>query len=175
MKLFDRLTTLLRADVHGVLEQLEEDSLLAKQHLRDAEVELDRKRAQLDAWERERRQLAEHAERCEAEVERLDSDVEIALEGDKEELARFSLKKLLPERRASEQARRRIEEIDTEHARLVETVVEQERRLEALRGEVLRRLRDPQTPLTPPARADAADEEVELELLRRRSARSEAR
>ena len=175
MKILDRLTTLVKADAHGVLEQLEERSLLAKQHLREAELELDRKRAQLDAWEAESRQLAEQAERLEVEVRRLDEDVELALEGGKEELARFSLRKLLPKRRAAEAARQRIQEIETGRGRLAETLAEQESRLETLRTEVTRRLRSPD-PIGESLRPlQAEEEEVELELLRRRAHRTEAR
>ena len=45
MKILDRMGLLMRADAHGVMDQLEERSLLLKQHLREAELELDHKRA----------------------------------------------------------------------------------------------------------------------------------
>ena len=45
MRFLDRMTTLVKADAHGVIDHLEEKSLLLKQHLREAELELDRKRA----------------------------------------------------------------------------------------------------------------------------------
>lgn len=45
MSLFDRLSTLLRADVHGMVDALEDPSLILRQALREAEGELVRKRA----------------------------------------------------------------------------------------------------------------------------------
>ena len=39
MKFFDRLTTLIKADAHGVVDALEERSLLLRQHVREAELE----------------------------------------------------------------------------------------------------------------------------------------
>ena len=45
IRLFDRIRMLLKADAHGVVESLEERSLLVKQYVREAEIELDRKRA----------------------------------------------------------------------------------------------------------------------------------
>ena len=177
MKFLDRLALLLKADAHGVLEHLEERTLLAKQHLREAELELDRKRAQVDACGEESRHLGDEAQRLEREIAALDSDVELAIAGDKEDLARFSVRKLLPMRRAAESARRRIAELDEQRARLAETLAVQERQLEELRVQVRSRIAaasavegDVFAQPTP-----AADEEVELELLRRRAAHAEGR
>ena len=76
MRFVDRLTLLVKADAHGVLEQLEERTLLAKQHLREAELELARKRARAEALEEEGRRLTEEAQHLEAEIAALDEDVD---------------------------------------------------------------------------------------------------
>lgn len=177
MNFLDRLGLLVRADAHGVLEQLEERSLLAKQHLREAELELDRKRAQVDALEDESRRLADEAQRVEADVAALDADVELALAGGRDELARFAVRKLLPLRRSAESARNRIADLDEQRARLGATLAEQEQQLEALRAQVRARLAaahgEGEGGFARPA--PAADEEIELELLRRRAAHVEPR
>ena len=80
MSLFHRIRTNVKADAHGVLEQLEERTLLAKQHLREAELELDRKRAQIHACEEESRRLAEEAEHLELEIAALDALGRVAAE-----------------------------------------------------------------------------------------------
>jgi phage shock protein A len=174
MRWFDRLTMLVKADAHGVLEQLEERSLLAKQHLREAELELTRKRARGEALEEELRRIADEAERLERELASLDEDVELALAGGKDELARYALRRLLPKRRSLAALRQRSAEIGEEHARLVARLATQERELEELERRVRARLAAdaepgpgavvPETP--------AADEEVEIELLRRATARA---
>jgi phage shock protein A len=177
MRFLDRLSLLVRADAHGVLEQLEERTLLAKQHLREAELELDRKRAQVDALEEESRRLGDEAQRLEREAAALDSDIELALAGGKEELARFSVRKLLPLRRTAEGARLRVAELDEQRVRLAETLAEQECQLDALRSQVRSRVAAARTEGGGElARsAPAADEEVELELLRRQAAHAEPR
>ncbi len=172
MKWFDRLATLVKADAHGVLEQLEERSLLAKQHLREAELELTRKRARCEALEEQSRRVGEEAERLAAEIASLDEDVELALRGDKEELARFSVRKLLPKRRSLEQLQQRGVELTDERQRLLQKLEAQEAELEELKRKVRARLaaeRDVESQRTAPE-MPAADEEVELELMRRRSA-----
>ena len=177
MKFLDRLTLLLKADAHGVLEQLEERTLLAKQHLREAELELDRKRAQVHACAEEARRLGEEAEHRDREIASLDGDVELAIAGRKDDLARFAVRKLLPLRRAAESARRRTAELEQERARLAQTLAVQERQLEELAAQVRTRIAAARYAESDAfARpAPAADEEVELELLRRRAAQGESR
>ncbi len=172
MRWIDRLATLMKADAHGVLEQLEERSLLAKQHLREAELELTRKRARCEALEDEVRRVAEEASRLEAEITSLDEDVTLALSGDKEELARFSVRKLLPKRRALEQLRQRGSELAEERQRLHGRLETQEAELEELKRKVRTRLAAERASDLEGSVAElpAADEEVELELLRRRGA-----
>ncbi|HEY5658739.1 MAG TPA: hypothetical protein VIY27_13200 [Myxococcota bacterium] len=176
MRFLDRLAVLVKADAHGVLEQLEERSLLAKQHLREAELELNRKRARGEALEEESRRLAEEAERLESEVASLDADVELALARGKGELARFSVRRLLPKRRAVEELRRRSVEVGAERARLEQKLQDQEREFATLQRRVRARLdalQDEGAQRSTVSETPVADEEVELELLRRRS-RSEA-
>ena len=175
MKFLDRLTLLLKADAHGVLERLEERSLLAKQHLREAELELDRKRAQMHACAEESHRLDEEADALEREIASLDADVELAIAGGKDDLARFSVRKLLPMRRAAEAARRRTAELEQERARLAETLAVQERQLEELSASVRTRIAAARyaegDAFARPA--PATDEEVELELLRRRAGQAQ--
>ncbi|TMA33642.1 MAG: hypothetical protein E6J87_09605 [Deltaproteobacteria bacterium] len=175
MKFLDRLALLLKADAHGVLEQLEERTLLAKQHLREAELELDRKRAQMHACAEEARRLGEEALQLDREIASLDGDVELAIAGGEDDLARFSVRKLLPMRRAAESARRRTAELEQERARLAEALAVQERQLEELSAQVRTRIAAARfaegDAFARPA--PAADEEVELELLRRRAAHAQ--
>ncbi len=173
MKFLDRLVLLVRADAHGVLEKLEERTLLAKQHLREAELELTRKRARLDAMEDETRRLADESERLERESAALDEDVELALSGGRDELARFSVRRLLPKRRALAALRERTSEIEAEKARLRKKLEAQEAELEELERRVRTRLaaeRESERAGCWEDAAPVADEEVELELMRRRSA-----
>ena len=113
-KLFDRIATMLKADAHGVVESLEERSLLLKQCVREAEIELNRKRARLEVVRDEAKRLREALARTEEETRSLDEDVTLALAGGKEELARFAARRLLARQRcgrrsasAARRARRR--------------------------------------------------------------------
>lgn len=169
-RLFDRLTTLIRADAHGVVDALEAQDLLLRQYLREAELALVEKRARLDAIAEEDGRLAADADRMGESLRALDEDVELALAGGKEELARFAVRRLLPERAALRAISIRREDLAKARDELAAKLVEQEAELSRLQREADRHrtvelagCRDagPMPPVT--------DEEVELELMRRRA------
>jgi phage shock protein A len=176
MKFFDRLTTLVKADAHGVVDALEERSLLLRQHVREAELELLQKRARVEALTEEEARLRDELERCTRRVAALNEDIALALDGEKEDLARFAIRRVIPERRELVALEAQIAEVDETRAKLAERLGEQEQQFEALRhrarahlAEATRREGDLQG-LGEPV---VADEEVELELLRRRQQRAE--
>lgn len=171
MKLFERMAALIRADAHGVLDQLEERGLLLKQHLREAEIELDHKRARLAALEDELERLAADEDKLGGQVGALDEDVELALAGEDDALARFAVRRLLPRRKALEELRTRSGELRDERSRLAERVAVQQEEFEALRVQVRAQLaRSTPGPCwdAPGDAAAVAEAEIDLELLRRR-------
>jgi phage shock protein A len=176
LRLFDRIATLLKADAHGVVESLEERSLLLKQYVREAELELNRKRARLEAVREEEKRLREASARREAEIRALDDDIALALGGGKDDLARFAIRRLIPRRSEMNALAAQIARHAEEAQALAERVETQQAQLETLRTRVRADLaRGPDDPGAPPWLHEpvVADEEVELELMRRRSAAGE--
>lgn len=179
MRFIDRMALLVKADAHGVMDQLEERTLLLKQHLREAEHELDRKRARIELLADEKKALSVEAERLAKRVAGLDEDIELALAGGKDDLARFSARKLLPARDALADLRGRIDINQAEAQELADTLDEQQRAFEELEVRVRNEIAAAQQrQAAPRSFPDAvvtrvADEDVELELMRRRTAASE--
>lgn len=171
--LSQRVRTLLRADAHGVIESLEERSLLLKQHLREAEIELDRKRARVEALAEECERLEKEGERAETARDAADADAALALAQGDEALARFALRKWLPLRDRAAALAEELDKRREERAALAARVENQAGEFDTLRRRVRAELalhRDDDRPheggwLEPAV----AEEEVELELLRRRS------
>ena len=172
MQVFERIGRLMRADAHGMMDVLEERSLLLKQHLREAEFALAEKRAQLESLEESLAQVKEEGQALEERVAERDADVALALANEDAELARFAIRRLLPEREA-------LRGLLTQAARLAERRDElrvvyerQEKQLVELRPKIRAELANPVR--TAPPAGDSispgfvSDEEVELELLRRR-------
>lgn len=175
MKLFDRVTTLVKADAHGLVDALEERSLLLRQHIREAELELLQKRARVEALAEEEARLRDERERCGKRVAALEEDIDLALGGEKEDLARFAIRRMIAERRELNALEDRIAEVNETRAKVADRLEEQESQYESLRQRARVHLaeaslnHDDLQGLAPPA---VADEEVELELLRRRQQRA---
>lgn len=172
LTLCDRIARLLKADAHGVVESLEERSLLLKQVLREAEIELHHKRARLDAVRDEEKRLCDALAHGEAEIRALDDDIALALGGGKDDLARFAIRRLIPRRREVETVRAQIEQRRAEGHALAERLAAQQTQFDGLRTRVraeLLREREPAEASAWSHEAVVADEEVEIELIRRRS------
>ena len=165
-----RLTRLIQADAHGIIESLEDRALLLKQHLREAKLALQGGRARLATLQDEEQRLSDDAKRLEETLHDLDEDTRLALAGGREDLARFAIRKLLPKRHEAAALRTRIDEIRSERESLAPKLATQEAEFEDLRARVRARLaadaRSATTAETCPEWR-AADEEVEMELLRR--------
>ena len=171
MSLLDRMTHLMKADAHGVVDSLEDHRLVLRQCLREAEAELDRKKARRAALGDEAARLGEESERLAQAGEKLDSDVELALDGEKEELARFSARKLLEVRTEAERVAGRLAQVVKASAELDDRLARQEAELSSLKNRVRSSLDRQRQGDDSASGSDVADAEVELELLRRRRER----
>jgi phage shock protein A len=175
LRLLDRIATLLKADAHGMVESLEERSLLLKQYLREAELELNRKRARLEALRDEEKRLREASARREEDIRALDQDVGLALAGGKDDLARFAIRRLLPRRTELKALMAQIARHEEEGRVLAERIETQQTQLDALRLRVRAEVARERDDVGAPSWAVepvVADEEVELELMRRRGGAS---
>jgi phage shock protein A len=172
MRLLERMALLIKADAHGLVESLEDRTLLLKQYVREAELELARKRARRDALRDDEKRLAEAHARCEEQVRALDDDIALALGGGRDDLARFAIRRLIPLRAeamvlAAQMGQRR------DDARVLdERITVQQTQFDALRTRVnaeLARCAEfrPEAPTWTDAAA-VTEEAVDLELMRRR-------
>ncbi len=171
MGLLTRLTTLAKADAHGVVDALEDKALVLRQHVREAGAELDRKRCRVAALDAECKDLGKDRDRMQEQIGRWESDVDLALAEDQGELVRYTLKKLLPLRHAVPQLEHRIETLDEKRREIEHQLAEQQAEFELLeqrvRGYLARHGEDGSsvgfTDMV------VTDEDVEIELLRRQA------
>lgn len=174
MGLLTRMATLLRADAHGMVDALEDKALTLRQHVREAGAELARKKSRVEAFAAEEKELEAEAAAIEGEKAKLETDVELALAEGQDDLARFAIRKVLPLGRRGDAIARRLEALRGERAGFAEELERQEaeyQRLEAQVRAYLERARRPEHSPEGPCGGwwePVADEEVELELLRRR-------
>ena len=169
MSIFNRIKTNVRADAHGLIDALEDRRLLLKQCVRDAEAELVRKRAKLQLLEQDLRQLEREEKATVSELASFELDARTALGAGNDELSRYSLKAVLVRRARQRRQLERREELSRAHGELTRTLAEQSERYDALKERVNAELLA-ESGEGPCAYAEVVtDEQVELELLRRKA------
>jgi len=176
MSFWQRITATLRADAHGVIDALEDRALLLKQHLRDAEAEVQNKQARSQALAAERQRLERDLLREQRECAQHERDAELALEAGQEALARYALQHWLSRQQLSRRIQERLTVIAEESATQDALLAQQEPALNELRARVAAYLSEQaasQTAGAPLAAQPVAAELVEIELLRRRRAREQ--
>lgn len=176
MRFFDRFINLAKADAHGVLDSLEDAGLVLKQCLREAEFQLVSNQSRRDELVRWREQLYKQREALAKRGDTLDDEIRLALAEDSEELARFSIRRLLAARRKQEALEKELQAAGEELSGLEARIAAQDEELCELRqqveGYLVRRRAAEAGCITTHADTEIGcivrDEEVELELLRRR-------
>jgi phage shock protein A len=179
MAIFSRLFRLCKADLHGVMDQLEDKGLLLKQYLREMDESLVQKasrQAQLhDACHKIQCEL----DRRRTESEKIEKDLELALRKGKDEIAKMLIRKRRSLQMTSDQLERQLQVLEEENTRVAETLSAQRMRYDQLKVKAgaYRHLADQQrfemnAPVVegPGLWQAPTDDEIELELLQRKEA-----
>ena len=179
MSIMTRLMRLCKADIHGVMDQLEDKGLLLKQYLRDMEEELAQKEARLRKLVVSRDKLQQDKDKYSEECARLNQDIESAIKKDKDDIARLLIKKIKPMATHRDEIARHIENLGREITQLHGLIEEQRLQYEQLElrakeyfhmeeREKWEKTISTTVPSTPSG--EPSEEEVELELLKRKEA-----
>jgi phage shock protein A len=179
MAIMNRFMRLCKADIHGVMDQLEDKGLVLKQYLRDMEQEIDSKEARLKQVTASRDQAQRDYEKHTRESQKMEQDLSVAIEKDKDDIARVLIRKLKPLVYHRDELGRHIETLDREITDFGKCVEEQRLQYEQLqlrcteyfqgieREEWERTISD----IVPHSVSrEPSEEEVELELLKRKEA-----
>jgi phage shock protein A len=179
MAILSRMMRLFKADVHGVMDQLEDKELLLKQYLREMEASLEDKQDRLNRSEQSIRQAQSDLAQREAEVQKLENDLDLAVRREKDDIARMLIRKRRSLMGSCQQLQHQIEALTQEKSRLSETVSRQRLQYDQLKVKVATFRQQAQsegfdhlTCAEGPSQAwrVPSEEEIELELLQRKEA-----
>lgn len=109
MALISRISRLLKADFHAVLDQVEEPYMLLKQAVREMEEELSACELRRREAVVEREDLKARSEQMQQSLRDIDEKLDICFEGGRSELARELIKRKLQTQRVSKRAAGRLE------------------------------------------------------------------
>ena len=179
MGILTRIMRLCKADLHGVMDQLEDKDLLLKQYLREMESSLQEKENRLNQIARSedgvRRELDLRAE----EIEKLEKDLTLSLRKEKDDIAKLLIRKQRGQQAVCEQLRRHLRTLEEERQGLGRLLGEQRLQYDQLKVKAAafsnrtqqHAFDEAQTLVQGAVGCAAVDEkEIELELLRRKEA-----
>ena len=179
MGILTRIIRLCKADIHGVMDQMEDQGLLLRQHLRDMEKALSLKEARLKNMAASRHQAQQEYEKYKRECEKVEQDLTISIEKDRDDIARLLIRKLKPIAGHKDELGHHIETLDREIAQLQDCIDKQRLQYEQFRlksSEYCHKTeqqewRKSMSAILPEITSqDLCDEEIELELLQRKEA-----
>jgi phage shock protein A len=177
MGIMTRFMRLCKADIHGVMDHLEDKGLLLRQYLRDMEEELGGKEARLRKLVLSRDKLQQDCDTYGTECAKLEKDIEAALRKGRDDIGRLLIRKLKPMAMHQEELGRHIHSLTREIAQfhgLIEEQRLQYEKLELRAREYFHREERERWEKTIAATIPSApsgeptEEEVELELLKRK-------
>jgi phage shock protein A len=179
MAILTRIIRLFKADIHGVMDQIEDQGLLLKQHLRDMEESLVQKETKLKQMCFARDQVRQDYEKGLKESNNLEQDLEVAIRKDRDDIARMLIKKLKPLAYIQSERCSHIDRLNHEIEQFKEDIDRQRLQYEKLRQQVAIFFHRSETQNEDYSRQavqadfsvhDLSDEEIELELLQRKEA-----
>lgn len=133
MALINRMSRLFTADVHAVLDRIEEPDVLLKHAVREMEEELARGEQRVRALTHEHESLGERQAKTAACLAELGSQLDVCFESGNEELARKIIKRRLETERFERNVAERRAALDKELAALRANVEEQREQLDVMR------------------------------------------
>ena len=175
MPLLNRFARLFTADLHAVLDRLEEPDLLAQQAVREMEEELTAMQAQATACERDRATLTRDLHAVDAVLARLEDELDLCFNVGHDELARSLVRRKLEAEQRRLALQTRITALTQREQELTTALAAGRARLNDLRQQlsVLTMPADPgHDCVSAPTTPVISDDEIEVALLRERSRRS---
>lgn len=179
MTIMNRFFRLCRADIHGVMDQIEDKELLLKQVMRDMESLIEQKKAGLKKQTLSREQACQTHEHYMVELNQMEEDVTAAISKEKEDIARMLIKKRKRIENHAKAIKRHLDVLNKDIAERRETLNEQQMEYDKLKLKTagfycdkpphdssmdLGRISGQTFEMEP------TDEEIELELFRRKDA-----
>ena len=116
MRILSRIIRLCKADLHGVMDQMENKQLLLKQHLREMQTVLDERQIRIHQLETEALSAQKDLTGYARQAEGLEEDLNRAIAKGKEDIARMLIRKLHPLRRDVESLTRHLNNLKADLA-----------------------------------------------------------
>ncbi|MGR8941717.1 MAG: PspA/IM30 family protein [Gammaproteobacteria bacterium] len=132
MALITRLTRLLQADMHSVLDAIEEPALLLKQSIREMEESVAADEKQIRLWEHEQQQQTNKHDQLAVTLTDLEEKCVLCFKSNKDDLARPFIKRRLEAQRAKQLLAEKITALQEKISRLTHQLTVHQAQLAAM-------------------------------------------
>ncbi len=112
MAIINRLSRLITADFHAVLDRIEEPGVLLRQAIREMEQALAAREQRLKELERDQQQLSDRAGELNNLIQRVEQELDVCFEAGKDELAKSQIKRKLEAERLLMVIERRHQQVE---------------------------------------------------------------
>ena len=129
MALVSRFSRLFTADVHAVLDRLEEPDVLLKQALREMDEEVQRSEQHLRLSIQDLDTLRQNRDEIQTQLVELDEQLDLCFESNQEELAKSLLRRKLPAQKLLKSLEGRSHQVQNDIRKTHETLANQRQRL----------------------------------------------
>lgn len=178
MALINRFSRLFRADLHAVLDRIEEPDVVLRQAVRDMEDELAAGRQRHNLILHELQQLDNQHREIEQNLARYAEELSVCLEADNDELARATLRRRLESQQLLQMNARRQQQLRQQCETLASRLQGDQTRLQDMQQklELLARAEADKPHEMSPATPEfyVRDEDVEVALLREKQKRRQS-
>jgi phage shock protein A len=176
MTILSRMFRLCKADLHGVMDQIEDKGLLLKQYLREMESALKEKQVRQLQLSQTCRQIQRDLSQQNLEMEKLEKELDLAVRKEKDDIARMLIRKRRMVQAGCDGMQRQLQRMEAEGAHLAEILNQQQLQYQELKVKAAEYGRQAaQRPFAEAFEVMAesgfsapSEEEIELELLQRK-------
>ncbi len=177
MGIMNRMVRIWKADMHGVMDQLEDKSLILKQCLRDMEEELSRKENNLKRLIDSKKKIQLERGKHSREVDLIETDIDSAVSKDMDDIARMLIRKRKNLAAHMEKLEHHVNKLDFDIGTQQECIEEQRLRFEQfqlraadfIRGREVKEWEKMMDEFIPhKTDCEPSSEEIDLELMQRK-------
>lgn len=176
MALITRISRLFRADMHAVLDRLEEPDALLKQSVREMEENINERQFRLKQLQHQRIQLSDRQHEFEHTLAQIQQELDICFDSDNESLARNLIKRRLETERFARFLARKQDNLESTINDIKQSLDDQRNRLAAVKQKqdlLCEEMRATDTDeFAFPENITISEEDIEIALLREKQQRA---
>lgn len=136
MSILNRISRLFKADLHGILDNLEEPEMILKQAIRDMQQEIDRDETTLSTLKRQQDRLHQKRQQQSQWVTELQQQLKFCLDEDNETLAKSVIRKKLQAELSVKELSRQLKNVAETMDKKTSETEERQEKLQAVRDKL---------------------------------------